>query len=323
VPHGSKPNPPLARPLHIRYRRFMDHKTFLATLPPDVTTRLSAKHNAGPVVHLVAHLGLILLTGTLISIRIPFWPALLPVHGVLLVFLFTLEHEATHKTPFANERLNEWVGRTIGLIIFLPFQWFRYFHLAHHRHTNNPEKDPELLAGAKPENWAQYIAHVSGLPYWAAMITHILRAAVGRTDDAFLPKPALPRIRAQARWMLFIYVILGLSLFFSPALVWLWLLPLLLGQPFLRLYLLAEHGRCAPVANMFENTRTTFTTRAIRFIAWNMPYHTEHHIMPGVPYHQLPQLHEYTRLNLLETADGYARFTRTYVAGMTGSEAGQ
>jgi len=298
----------------------MDHRTFLAALPPAVTTQLTKRQNTTGLRHLAAHLALIALTGTLIILRVPFWPALLLPHGIFMIFLFTLEHEATHKTPFKSGALNEWSGRLIGVVIFLPFQWFRYFHLAHHRHTNDPEHDPELLAGAKPDSWPSYIAYVSGLPYWAAMLGHIVKNATGRARAGYLPKPALPRIRAEARWTLLIYALGAISLLASPALFWLWLLPILLGQPFLRLYLLAEHGRCAPVANMFQNTRTTFTTRAMRFIAWNMPYHVEHHTMPNVPFHRLPQLHALIEAHLPVTANGYVEFSRKFVAGFSGPE---
>jgi fatty acid desaturase len=61
------------------------------------------------------------------------------------------------------------------------------------------------------------------------------------------------------------YGLAGLTLVWTDVLLWVWLVPVLLGQPVLRLYLLAEHGDCPEVANMFENTRTTFTTRAMRF----------------------------------------------------------
>ena len=74
----------------------------------------------------------------------------------------------------------------------------------------------------------------------------------------------------------------------TAVLLWVWIIPALLGQPFLRLYLLAEHGCCAFVANMFENSRTTFTGPLVRFLAWNMPYHAEHHAFPTVPFYRLP-----------------------------------
>ena len=92
------------------------------------------------------------------------------------------------------------------------------------------------------------------------------------------------------------------------------LAPLVVGFPFLRLYLLAEHGLCPSVANMFENSRTTFTNRPMRWLSWNMPYHAEHHAWPAVPYHALPALHAMTQPHLVRTSDGYTRFTRDYIA---------
>jgi fatty acid desaturase len=231
----------------------------------------------------------------------------LPVQGVLLVFLFTLEHEATHRTPFANAGLNDWIGRACGLVLVLPFEWFRYFHLAHHRFTNLPGHDPEL-EGEKPQGLWRWVWHVSGLPYWISEA----RLTLGRAP--YLPAPAPPRMARETRVMLALYALGVLSLFFTPVLLWLWVLPVLLGQPVLRLYLLAEHGDCPFVANMLENTRTTFTNRIVRFLAWNMPYHVEHHSYPAVPFHQLPALHAAIRSHLKVTAHGYASFTRSYLA---------
>ena len=95
-------------------------------------------------------------------------------------------------------------------------------------------------------------------------------------------------------------------------LFWCWLVPILLGQPFLRLYLLAEHGRCPPVADMFENTRTTYTGAVVRFLAWNMPYHAEHHTYPAVPFWKLPHLNSLIREHLKSTSPGYVAFHRDY-----------
>ena len=100
--------------------------------------------------------------------------------------------------------------------------------------------------------------------------------------------------------------------------VQIWILPLLLGQPVLRLYLLAEHGRCPQVADMLENSRTTLTNRAVRALAWNMPYHAEHHVAPNVPFHRLPELHALARPYLGTMASGYSAFTRDYVRALRG-----
>ena len=107
------------------------------------------------------------------------------------------------------------------------------------------------------------------------------------------------------------------TLFVSPILIWVWLVPLAFGFPALRLYLLAEHGRCPFVSNMLENTRTTYTNRIVRFLAWNMPYHAEHHALPSVPFHKLPELNALLGAHLQSTSNGYVEFQRETVAGFS------
>ncbi|MFU1478756.1 fatty acid desaturase [Roseovarius sp. C7] len=289
-----------------------DHRQVTARLGGETLARLNRTADGPGLRHLAGHGALIFGLGLWIALGWPLWWALLPIQGIALCFLFTLEHEATHKTPFATPWLNEAAGHVSGLLILLPFTWFRYFHLAHHRHTNDPERDPELLSGAKPESWPAYLWHVSGLPYWGGMVAQILHNALDRAPAPYIPARARPRIRREARVMLLLYALAGASLLASPLLFWVWIVPLLLGQPALRLYLLAEHGRCAFVANMLENTRTTYTNRAVRLLAWNMPYHIEHHSLPNVPFHKLPELNRLMAEDLRETAQGYARFTRDY-----------
>ncbi|MEL6690091.1 MAG: fatty acid desaturase [Pseudomonadota bacterium] len=291
----------------------MDHARLIASLPKDERRALTRKSDARGLRHLAGHLGLIAAGAIWIALGLPLWWAVMIPYGLALVFLFTLEHEATHKTPFATGWMNEAAGHGSGLVLLLPFQWFRAFHMAHHRHTNDPERDPEL-AGPRPDTWPRFLIHVSGLPYWWAMVRVLIENAFGKPDADYLPERAKPAIRKEARAYLVIYVALALLL--GPWLIWLWGLPVLLGQPFLRLYLLAEHGRCPPVANMLENSRTTFTNRTVRFLAWNMPYHAEHHAYPAVPFHQLPAFHAHSKDHLKSTSQGYAEFVDNYVGDL-------
>lgn len=284
----------------------------IADLPEEARAALVARANAPGLAHLASHLGAILVTGTLITLQPPLWWLALPVHGVLIVFLFTLQHECTHRTPFASDRLCDLVGHGIGLLILNPFLWFRPFHFAHHRHTNRAG-DPEL-EGPVLQTRARWLWHVSGIPYWRTQIALLIRLATGREAPAWLPATIRSRAEREARVLIAIYTMALLTLLWSPLLLWLWIMPCLLGQPALRLYLLAEHGDCPQVANVLENTRTTFTTRAVRALAWNMPFHVEHHLAPQVPFHRLPALHALIRDRLGVTAPGYAAFTRDYLA---------
>jgi len=128
------------------------------------------------------------------------------------------------------------------------------------------------------------------------------------------------RVIAEARWFVAGYALLAV---FSVAtgndvLLRYWILPVLLGQPVLRLYLLAEHGLCPFIGDPFANTRTTITTRFVRFLAWNMPYHTEHHAFMGVPFHALPDVHARFKDRLENVSDGYAAFNARYVKEAVG-----
>jgi fatty acid desaturase len=158
-----------------------------------------------------------------------------------------------------------------------------------------------------------WVWHISGLPYWISGIRLILRLATGRETAPFIAQGARRAMQTEAQVLIGLYLLAAATLYFSPLILWLWLVPVLLGQPFLRLYLLAEHGDCPQVTNMFSNTRTTFTTALVRFLAWNMPYHTEHHVWPQVPFHRLPDLHRLMKSHLGVTADGYAAFTKSYL----------
>ncbi|WP_179379958.1 fatty acid desaturase [Jannaschia marina] len=296
----------------------MDHTRFLASVPPEDRLRLTRRSDARGLAHLAGHLALIALPAAGIVAGVPGWPILMLPLGIALVFLFTLQHETTHLTPFRTRALSLWVGRLCGLILALPHGWFTLFHMAHHRHTQDPARDPEL-ATPKPTTRAGYAWHLTGLPTWRAQLSTLWRNAFGAIDAPYIPARRHADLRREARLMLAIYTGLALASLAAgtAALLWLWIMPLLLGQPVLRLYLLAEHGRCPTVADMFLNTRTTLTSRAVRFLAWNMPFHAEHHAWPAVPFHQLPALHARARSHLARVSPGYAAFHRAYRAGLT------
>jgi fatty acid desaturase len=292
----------------------IDHRRILAGLSAEDRRMLTERRDAPGLLRLAVHGGLIVVLAALILLRVPYWPLLIVPQGILIVFLFTTLHETIHETAFSTAWINRAVATVAGFLILLPPAWFRFFHFAHHRHTHDPDNDPELMS-PKPETVWQYVKYLSGLPYWTGMARTLTANAAGSARDSFVPEKARDRVVAEARWYLGVYAaLLAASLAAqSAALLWIWILPALVGQPFLRAYLLAEHTRCPHVANMLENTRTTFTTALVRFVAWNMPYHAEHHSYPAVPFHRLPQFHAIVASHLRVTENGYVRFHRKMI----------
>ena len=294
------------------------HREAIAALSDEELTGLKETSDRPGLVHLAGHVGLLVATGAavLLAPNWPLWLAAAVVHGIVLIFLFTLEHEATHATAFRSPWLNQALAEAAGILVVVPPRWFRAFHFAHHRHTQDAALDPELGA-PKPSGRAGYLLHLSALPYWKAQISTLIGNARGRAVGDYVPAPARGRIVAEARAYLAAYAgfaLLSLAAGWTWA-VELWLAPLLLGQPFLRAYLLAEHGACPLVADMLINTRTTFTNRLVRFLAWNMPYHTAHHVLPVVPFHRLGALNALLESRLATTAQGYLDAHRQIRAG--------
>lgn len=277
-------------------------------LPDEVLKELSVRSDNKGMIQLSGHLALLLMAavGMHYAQVGPWFAPLLLVYGVVLTFLFAPLHETIHFTAFKTRWLNNLVAAPIGFLLLIPFQYFRAFHYGHHRHTQNPQLDPELI-DKSPFTPSGYLLHVSGLPFWWANLTNIYRHAGGQVSESFIESRKHRVIVNEARYHLFGYAfLLVMSLLLSSdALWWYWVLPALIGQPFLRLFLLAEHNGCDQSDNMLENSRTTYSSPLLNFLAWNMPYHAEHHYLASIPFHALPALHAWTGQQVKYKGRGY------------------
>jgi len=294
------------------------HKTIIASLAPETRKALMKRSDLAGIKQAVCHFGLILLCGLYFYFRLPLWQFFVPVQGILIVFLFTALHETIHGTPFKSSWLNSLISHICGFIIFLPAAWFKHFHFAHHRHTNDIDLDPEL-ATPKPKTLFEYYYYLTGIPVGISLLKTLVNNALGKNQDTFVARNHHKTITNESRTYLLIYALLFIIslLLSSTILLWLWLIPMMIGQPFLRAYLLAEHALCPQVNNMLLNSRTTLTNRFIRFLAWNMPYHAEHHSLPSVPFHKLPELHQHLKDHLATIENGYSEFHNKIVTRLS------
>ena len=281
-----------------------------STARADAAALTVRRSNRLGAAHLGAHVVVLALTGATVRWSWGRWWMVAPLiaHGVVLCALFCAAHECVHRTAFRARRANDLVASACGLVLLLPSRWFRLFHAAHHRSTHDPARDPEL-AGSKPTTRPGIVLHAAGLSYWRAMAGVLIALALGRVDAAFVPEGHRRRVVAQARGMLPVYALVaGASVATRSWLaVQLWLVPVLVGQPFLRAFLLAEHTGCPHVPDVLASTRTPLPPGLVRRLTWNMSFHAEHHSRPHVPFHQLAQLHRELAPRLLVVDHGYAR----------------
>jgi fatty acid desaturase len=224
--------------------------------------------------------------------------------GFTLVTMFAAMHEAVHRTAFNSQRLNDVCGFIAGVLSFYNSTFYRPYHGWHHRFTQLRGKDPEL-EDPKPVNLADYLLQMSGLPWWLGKLRTHFSIALGRTAQyAFLTEHSAPLVVRSVRTQLALYgaaIAASIALGY-PYFVVYWLVPVALGQPLLRIILLAEHGGCTEDDNPLTNTRTTLTVLPVRFLMWEMPYHAEHHRYPAIPFFALARAHRALGPHLLHVA---------------------
>ncbi len=290
-----------------------------ARLPDSELSALVERSDRKGLARLVLHVLAIAAAGTVYASTFgTAW--MLPaawLYGTALVFLFAPLHETVHFTAFRSRWINRVVAAVCGWILVLPPRYFRAFHLEHHRYTQDPERDPEL-AVAPPGTWSGYLWRVSGFHYWTSRARTMLEHAAGRVAEPCVAPSERTAVVREARLHLASYVALAAlsAATGSSALLWFWVVPAMLGQPMLRLYLLAEHTGCPMVPDMLANSRTVRTNAIVRFLAWNMPYHAEHHACAAIPFHALPRAHAALAPHVRMQSSGYASVHRELIRSL-------
>lgn len=220
--------------------------------------------------------------------------AIFVAHGVLLNCLYAGQHELSHWTAFRTKWLNDRFGELFGFLTLNPFHTDRWGHFAHHRATQDPARDSELM-GMKPFTLFSYALNLVGVDFWRRRITTIVRAAGGRgpESDYWLTPVQARGVVLEARVTVALwFVIAGASVAAGSWLaVWLWIGPLLATKVVHQLQNTGEHTEMPNDPDIFQNTRTLIGPAPMRWLMWNMSYHTAHHAFPGVPFHALPTLH--------------------------------
>jgi len=266
-------------------------------IPKDKLKPFLQRNNTSGLIHLAMHLGLIFFSGILVSIspNILIKIIIMIAHGSFIAFLYAGLHECIHKSAFKNKKLNEFVGYFIGFVLIRSFLNGRYRHMAHHTFTQHPEKDPDKVDF--PSSYLVYLKHVTSFSVWIRIIDNLFRHSFGKINKSeknYIPQSEIKSLIFESRMMVAGYfIIMLLSFYFSTTFFLIyWLIPRILGEPFLRLVRMVEHTGKDETADMIHNTRTSFPSAFLKFLYWNMPYHVEHHLYASVPFYRLPKFHK-------------------------------
>ena len=261
-------------------------------IEPSELRRLNEKSNFMGFFQLFSHLIAILLISVLHYKLIYSWWSLASgfALGVLINFLYAGQHELSHGTVFKTFKLNEFFGRIIGFFMLFPRDFDQIMHFAHHKWTQDWEKDGELVR--EPFTIKTYLLWFWGVTYWRNRIVGILRRARGVVIEPYINPSEYKKVILESRLHVFGYfIIFILSLYFNSwAVLTFWILPMLVTKPIHQMQNTIEHLGLTHKKDILQNTRSTRTNFLMKWLCWQMPYHTAHHTFPSVPFWKLKEL---------------------------------
>ena len=228
--------------------------------------------------------GLILWLGPAalaLSGAIPLWLSVLP-QAVAAYLLFTVAHDASHRSLSSSERVNVWLGR-VSIFLFAPqagFRTWRFIHMQHHRFTNHDDgRDPDHYTHRGPR-WQMPLRWLTVDLYYVVWYLPHLRS-----------RPRGERIELAVTWAGMIGIAVA-AIATGHVLEWvvLYLLPMRLAVAWLGFafdYLPHNGLRVTPSEDRFKTTRNRVgLERLLTPLLLYQNYHLVHHLHPVIPFHR-------------------------------------
>ncbi|MHB8532754.1 MAG: fatty acid desaturase [Solirubrobacteraceae bacterium] len=231
--------------------------------------------------------------------------------AIFLVRSFIVFHDCTHGSFLASRRANLWLGRTIGLLLYSPFQRWRHDHAVHHATAGNLDRrgtgDLHTLTVAEYEA----LAPRAKLGY-RAMRNPLVMFGLGPIvamviGPRIVSKGARPRMRRsvlatdaalavivglliwQIGWADYLLVFILPALLAGSIGIWLFYVQ----HQFEDAYWNDAQGWSFTDAALRGSSYLKLPA-PLRFCTGNIGYHHVHHLNSLIPHYNLPRAHEQT-----------------------------
>lgn len=211
---------------------------------------------------------------------------------------FILHHEAAHRLLLSNRRLNDLLGITvIGWASFgTGTHHYRRGHANHHRDEFGPKEPDFLLYSFYPISRASMLRKLrrdaTGVSAWRIVKPRF--TGLAKRDYLGLSL----RFFAGQAVVFALFALAGKPLLYLV----LWVLPYAtIYQLMNRLRAIAEHGGMTRSPDRRDTTHHVRQSRltATLLVPLGVGYHVAHHVDSGIPFRNLPKLHD------MLVADGY------------------
>ena len=245
------------------------------------------------VLALVVSLGYALVAYLAASGQMLLWLAF-PINVILAYAAYTPVHEACHRNAVDAKHPKAWLNDATGVLaafpLFGPFHLHQLTHLAHHAHTNDPEKDPDHVMASS--SLLSILGHSILLPF-----VHIQRGfKLARTRSDGLKRMVFGALQlalciAGLMWLatahnafaaILCTLCAALTAGMLLAVVFDWL---------------PHHPHTS--RERWEHTRViTFSPlvqRIVDQLLLGQSYHLVHHLYPRVPYYRYKRVFEQLR----------------------------
>ena len=218
------------------------------------------------------------------------WVAAFLLMGRAFALLAILTHESAHRLLFSNKRANDLVGRwLLGAPSFTPLDAYRRSHMAHHKDELGPNEPDLALYNGYPITLASFRRKLTRDAFFVSgwkNLKGLLRALRSK-----VARPVALRILAAQVVILLVFTAFGRPELYPL----LWLAPwMTVWRVLNRLRAIAEHGGMTRSADRRLTTHHVRQSALARF--WMVPYntgwHLAHHVDIGIPFRNLPQLHD-------------------------------
>jgi fatty acid desaturase len=222
------------------------------------------------------------------------------IGGLALSTLSVLAHESSHNLFTRKPGIDSVLGFFCGLPSLFSVAGYRVVHPLHHKYLHS-EEDPDDIENVSSNpsllRLVYLLVFVAGVYlYLVTVPLNALRKGTPEERARVIVEWLAMVLIAATGWMLLPYrwMLKG------------WLYPLFVAGQFANLRGIAEHGLTSG-GNELTDTRTVTTHPALAFMMCNINYHLEHHLYPGVPWYNLPQLHLLLQDDYLEAGSSVYR----------------
>ena len=233
-------------------------------------------------------------------------------------------HELSHGTPFKTKPANEFFLYLFSFLTWNNPVHFRASHiLNHHQFTLYTGQDKEVIQVPVKDklNWVNILSWLTFDWSWFALFIRVnVLHALGNGDaDFFNWNPLFPkddpRRKAMCRWARF--VVIGYVALIAVFIVFhLWVaIYLVFSYYFVRILAnltgaIQHTGLASDIPDWRVICHTVKLNPLLRYLYWNMNYHTEHHMYAAVPFFNLAKLRRVLEKDVPEAHAGFGACLR-------------